>query len=52
MIHPRHGKMAVTRLYILQHVLKISDIDTEGQNMFLSHGIGLVRKIINTIYEV
>ena len=34
--------MAVTRLDILQHVLKNLDIDTEGQKIFLAHGISYV----------
>ena len=40
--------MLENRLKIIQNIMKIVDIETEGQHILIDQGISFVRKIINS----
>ena len=44
--------MAVTRLKILKHVLKILDINKEGQKLLIGQGVDYVSKLIHNKNEI
>ena len=51
MKHLKPENMVLTRLNILQHVPTTLDIDQEGQNILVDHGISLLRKLLNSTDE-
>ena len=51
MKHLKPENMVLTRLNILQHVPTTLDIDQEGQNILVDHGIRLLIKLLNSTDE-